>query len=229
MFRNRHHYKTDYNVLYATTACFHCAGFFFYLSKCGKGGQGIFNMRNDFQCGLFARRQNMQWRTCKLVDLKENSSPYLKRASIPPEILHDTASILSLEYSAAFSWGFTFTATSYGWLGTEGSVCVGGGDGYLHPTTYSLHCHHQTDSALRRAASCVRQFDVSFILWAKSQGRVHKPQFLKRKQSRSESNRGPSAYQPHALPLGHTSSLLQFEGPKNVIYRARLSGGLGTV
>ena len=25
-------------------------------------------------------------------------------------------------------------------------------DGYLCPTTYSLHCHHQNDSALRRAA-----------------------------------------------------------------------------
>ena len=32
---------------------------------------------------------------------------------------------------------------------------VGGGErenGYLCPTTYSLHCHHQNDSALRRAA-----------------------------------------------------------------------------
>ena len=26
------------------------------------------------------------------------------------------------------------------------------GDGYPYPTTYSLHCHHQNDSALRRAA-----------------------------------------------------------------------------
>ena len=27
-----------------------------------------------------------------------------------------------------------------------------GGDWYLCPITYSLHCHHQNDSALRRAA-----------------------------------------------------------------------------
>ena len=42
----------------------------------------------------------------------------------------------------------------------------------------------------------------------KSQDSVHKPQFLKRMESRSGSNRGPSAYQPSALPLGHTGSQL---------------------
>ena len=31
--------------------------------------------------------------------------------------------------------------------------------------------------------------------------------FLKRKESEAVSNRGPSAYQPNALPLGHTGSL----------------------
>ena len=50
-------------------------------------------------------------------------------------------------------------------------------------------------------------FNVSLIVWAKSQDSVHKPQFFfKRKESRSGSNRGPSAYQPSALPLGHTGS-----------------------
>ena len=48
-------------------------------------------------------------------------------------------------------------------------------------------------------------FHVLLIVWAKSQDSVHKPQFMKRKESRSGSNRGPSAYQPSALPLGHTS------------------------
>ena len=37
------------------------------------------------------------------------------------------------------------------------------GDGYLCPTTYSLHCHHRNDS---RAGSCVRLFNVSLIVWA---------------------------------------------------------------
>ena len=39
-------------------------------------------------------------------------------------------------------------------------------------------------------------FNVSLIVWAESQDSVHKPQFLKRKESQSRSNRGPSAYQP---------------------------------
>ena len=43
-------------------------------------------------------------------------------------------------------------------------------------------------------------------MWAKSQDNVHKPIFLKRKESRSGSHRGPSAYQHSALPLGHTGS-----------------------
>ena len=68
-----------------------------------------------------------------------------------------------------------------------------------------LHCHHQNNSA-SRWASCVSHFNVSLTVWAKSQDSVHKPQFLKRKESRSGSNRGPSAYQPSALPLGHTGS-----------------------
>ena len=51
-------------------------------------------------------------------------------------------------------------------------------------------------------------FNVSLIVWAKSRDGVRKPQFLKRKESRSGSNRGPSAYQPTALPLGHTGSQL---------------------
>ena len=37
-------------------------------------------------------------------------------------------------------------------------------------------------------------FNVSLIVW------------VKRKESRSRSNRGPFVYQPSALPLGHTGS-----------------------
>ena len=56
-------------------------------------------------------------------------------------------------------------------------------------------------------------FHVSSIVWAKSQDSVRKPPFFiiiiiffKRKEGRSGSNRGLSAYQPSALPLGHTGS-----------------------
>ena len=48
-------------------------------------------------------------------------------------------------------------------------------------------------------------FNVSLIVRAKSRDSVHKPQFLKRKESRSGLNRCP-AYLPSALPLGHTGS-----------------------
>ena len=52
----------------------------------------------------------------------------------------------------------------------------------------------------------MRHVIFSLIVWAKSQDSVHKPQFVKRKESRSGSNRDPSAYQPSALLLGHTAS-----------------------
>ena len=87
-------------------------------------------------------------------------------------------------------------------LSRDGEV---GGSGIFIFNTYSLHCRHQNDSALR----CVRHFNVSLIVWVKSPDSVHKPQFLKRKESRSGSNRSPSAYQPIALPLGYTGSHLR--------------------
>ena len=72
-----------------------------------------------------------------------------------------------------------------------------------------LHCHHQIDSAFK-VGSCVSHFNVTLIVWAKSQDSVHKSQFFeeKGKESQSGSNQGPSAYPPSALPLGHTGSQL---------------------
>ena len=80
-----------------------------------------------------------------------------------------------------------------------------GGSGIFISSTCSLHCHHQNRLRIK-VGSCVSHFNVSFIVWAKSQNSVHKQQFLKRRESRSGSNRGPSVHQPSALPLGHTSS-----------------------
>ena len=68
-----------------------------------------------------------------------------------------------------------------------------GGSGIFISNIHSLHCHHQNDSALK-VGSCVSHFNFSLIVWAKSQDSVHKPQFLKRKESRSGLNRGLSAY-----------------------------------
>ena len=97
------------------------------------------------------------------------------------------------------TWGFTSTETIKAYW-EQGSWGVGN----FISNTYSIHGHHQNDCI--KVGCCVSHFNVSFTVWAKSQDSVHKPQFLKRKESRSGSNRGPSAYQPSALPLGHTGS-----------------------
>ena len=57
-----------------------------------------------------------------------------------------------------------------------------------------------------KAGSCVKHFNGSLIVWAKSQDSVRKPHFLKRKESQSGSNQDPSACQSSGLPLGHTGS-----------------------
>ena len=52
-------------------------------------------------------------------------------------------------------------------------------------------------------------FNVSVGIkwWTKSQDSVHKPQpFQRERRAEAVSNRGPSAYQPNALPLGQTGS-----------------------
>ena len=76
----------------------------------------------------------------------------------------------------------------------------------------SLHCHPQNDSCIKMGSD-ESHFNVSLIVRDKVTTRC--PQittFLERKESQAESNRGPSAYQPNALPLGQTGSgpLLMF-------------------
>ena len=60
--------------------------------------------------------------------------------------------------------------------------------------------------ALRWAAT--RAVLMFRLLWrTKSQDSVHKPQpFWRERRAEAESSRGPSAYQPNALPLGQTGS-----------------------
>ena len=51
-------------------------------------------------------------------------------------------------------------------------------------------------------------FNVSVGSDGQSQDNVHKPQpFWRERRAEAVSNRGPSAYQPDALPLGQTGSL----------------------
>ena len=53
---------------------------------------------------------------------------------------------------------------------------------------------------------------------------VHKLPLLKRKEIRSGSNRGPSAYQPSALPLGHTGTQTSLVTSVLRLHKARLPG-----
>ena len=60
-----------------------------------------------------------------------------------------------------------------------------------------------------KVGCCVSHFNVSLIVWAQSKDGVHKPQCLKRKESRSGSNQGPSAY--HCFS-GWEQGVYVFEG-----------------
>ena len=69
-----------------------------------------------------------------------------------------------------------------------------------------LHCHHQNDFCIKMGSE-ERHFNVSVVSDGQSQDSVHKPHIFGRKRrAEAVSNRGPSAYQPNALPLGQTSS-----------------------
>ena len=67
------------------------------------------------------------------------------------------------------------------------------GGEFLYLTLSPPECLHI------KMGSCVSHFNVSFIVWTKSRDSVRKPQFLKRTESRSGSNRGPCAYQPSGV------------------------------
>ena len=72
----------------------------------------------------------------------------------------------------------------------------------------SLHCHHQNDSCIEMGSD-ESNFNVSVGSDGKShKDSVHKPQpFRREMRAEAVSNRGPSAYQPNALPLGQAGSV----------------------
>ena len=72
----------------------------------------------------------------------------------------------------------------------------------------SLHCRHQKDSCIKMSSD-ESHFNVSLESETESHRTcsVHKPQtFGRERRAEAVSNRGPSAYQPNALPLGQTGS-----------------------
>ena len=81
---------------------------------------------------------------------------------------------------------------------------VGGGGGdYIY---LSLHFHHQNDFCIKMGSE-ESHFNVSVGSDGQSHRSVHKPQpFWRERRAEADSNRGPSAYQPTALPLGQTGS-----------------------
>ena len=72
----------------------------------------------------------------------------------------------------------------------------------------SLHCHHQNDSCIKMGSD-----ESHFNGSVRSDGQCHKTVSSNHNLSEEKgepkpavSNRGPSAYQPNALPLGQTGS-----------------------
>ena len=69
-----------------------------------------------------------------------------------------------------------------------------GGGGKREIIYLSLHCHHQNDSFVKMGSD-ESQFNVSLTVRDKvARQRVHRPQFLKRKESRS-------GFEPRSLCL----------------------------
>ena len=80
----------------------------------------------------------------------------------------------------------------------------GGGRGRL--LYLSLHCHHQNDSCIKMGSD-ESHFNVSLIVRDKVTRQCpHTTTFGSERRAEADSNRGPSAYQPTALPLGKTGS-----------------------
>ncbi len=71
----------------------------------------------------------------------------------------------------------------------------------------SLHCHHQNDSCIKMGSD-ESHFNVSVGSVGQSHRTVSTNHnlFEEKGEPKRVSNRGPSAYQPNALPLGQTGS-----------------------
>ena len=93
------------------------------------------------------------------------------------------------------------------------------GQGRQYPT---LRCHHQNCSC-SKTCSDESRFNVSLIVRDKVTRQCPQTTTFKEKgQPEAESNRGPSAYQPNALPLGQTGS--QAVESQSVGYNAHPGG-----
>ena len=76
----------------------------------------------------------------------------------------------------------------------------------------SLHCHHDNDSCIiKKMGSDGSHCNASFTVRDKVTKQCPQTSLFEEKgqPKRAGSSRGLSAYQPNALPLGQTSSLLE--------------------
>ena len=94
-------------------------------------------------------------------------------------------------------------------------------EGFFEEIIYlSLHCHHQNDFCIKMGSD-ESHFNVSIG----SDGQNHKTvstnhnRLGRERRAEAESSRGPSAYQPNALPLGQTGSPSDTHG----VYTSRAS------
>ena len=67
----------------------------------------------------------------------------------------------------------------------------------------SLHCHHQNDFRIKMGSD-ESHFYVSLIVRDKVTRQYHN--FRRERRAEADSNWGPTAYQPNALPTGQTDS-----------------------
>ena len=114
----------------------------------------------------------------------------------------------------------------YGLLGTGRRVGKGVWKWGKRKIIYlSLHCHHQNYFCIK-VGSDESHFNVSVGSYGQSHKTVSTNHNLFSRKRRAEAvlNRGPSAYQPNALPLGQTGS--QVQKPDHFALRPQKRGGL---
>ena len=102
---------------------------------------------------------------------------------------------------------------------------MGGGGGSGEIIYPSLHCHHQNDLCIKTGSN-ESHFNVSSnFLIVRDKVTRQGPQttaFEEKGEAEVDSNRGPSANQPNALPLGQTGSQCMH------VWLAAFTGSRGT-
>ena len=81
----------------------------------------------------------------------------------------------------------------------------GYGGGVREIINLSLHCHNQNDSCIKMDSDEIH-LNVSLTVRDKVTKLSTDHNFWRERRAEVDSNQGPSAYQPNALPLGQTSS-----------------------